>query len=159
MKYILSVIVLVSCTYCFPLFHCFKAAHEHTKLKESRPANGILNPLANTDSFLDQGNNKSKTLSLSLSSSNHHPQRMFIREVPHKEFHQSGTWTLEIVDKDNTCLEISKPNVKSPSGTQEPFVFSWELIPKTKGTVIVRTTYTSASRKPYSQQFMIHVEA
>lgn len=151
MKYILSVIVLLSSTYTLPLFHCWRKAEEHVKLKDQSSL---------VDSFLTEGMNKPQPLTLSLR--NPETNSIITRSIPHYLFRKSAEWQLEIVNDQNNCLAINDLLITSPheSGKNSLHLYTWDLLPKRCGIALVRATYRAPYRKnePHIQEFLVTIE-
>ncbi|GMU19551.1 MAG: hypothetical protein AMXMBFR12_07430 [Candidatus Babeliales bacterium] len=152
MKYILSLLMLLSFHYSFSLFYCFKKAEQHIKLKDEVDAE-----------FLDQGINKPQSITLHLHNPDDHPERIIARSIPEKFFKKSAEWKFEIRNDQNNCIEINDLLIHSGKNnkTKDKFqVFSWNIQPKRTGMALVRATYTAPYRKnnPYIQEFVVSVE-
>lgn len=152
MKYILSLLVLLSFNYSFSLFYCFKKAEKHVQIKEEADA-----------IFLDQQMNKPQSIFLHLCNPDNHSERIIARSIPEKFFKESAEWKLEICHDLNNCIEIKDSPIHSGKNnkTKEKFqVYSWNIHPKKQGLALVRATYTAPYRKdnPYIQEFLVSVE-
>ena len=151
MKYILSVIVLLSSTYALPLFRCVcDAQKKHHKIKES------------DETFLSEGMNMPQPVTLHLRNPDDHAERIIARSIPHIFFKKTAEWHIEIVNDQNGCLGINDVFIASPQETNKTnlHMYTWELHPKKCGIALVRATYTAPYRKdnPYVQEFLVTVE-
>lgn len=151
MKYIFSVIVLLYCPYSLALFHCWRKAEEHVKLKEQSSL---------ADSFLTEGMNKPESFTLSLRKPE--SNSTITRSIPHYLFKKSAEWQLEIVNDQNNCLAINDLVITSPQESRKNslHLYTWDLLPKRSGIALVRATYTAPYRKdqPHIQEFLVTVE-
>lgn len=153
MKHLISIMVLVTSTSSYPLFHCFgKLKEKHYQIKEQVD-----------ETFLQEGMNKPQPIILNLRNPDTHSERLISRCIPYYLFKKSADWKFEVIHDQNGCVDIKKEVcISSPHDRQKNslYLYTWELQPKKCGMALIRATFTAPYRKdnPYIQEFLVTVE-
>lgn len=152
MKYIVSVLILLTSIPSYSLFHCLgKVKEKHFKIKDQ-----------SDETFLQEGMNKPHPIVLHLRNSDTHPERMITRCIPYYLFKKSAEWQFKIIQDQNGCVDIKDVFIACPQDrqTNSLYLYTWELQPKKCGMALVRATFAAPYRKdnPHIQEFLVTVE-
>ncbi len=140
MNYCMLVLLLIFCPAHAFFLSCVRKTQEHIPLYD--------------DSHLDSPTNLSQPILTLLSSS---IPCEIVRTIP-QTHHKFATWTLDVVENGQNCIEVKPATVMQPRELKEPLRYIWAITRKRPGMARLRTTYTSPfSPNPVVQEFMVKV--